>query len=134
MIQRLSFTSCLLALILCTGHAAEAARGNIVMFVVDDQGRDAGCYGNKVIKTPNLDRLAADGTIFQQRDQWQPGSGEEKGSSLPVGQLVRNRFLCHRIRSIGVTRMTTCRPQGCLADSRGSAYWSVVPGAPGACR
>jgi len=37
---------------------------NIVMFVVDDQGRDAGCYGNPVIQTPNLDALAKDGTRF----------------------------------------------------------------------
>ena len=62
---RLLFTSCLLAIISCACSAAEVARGNIVMFVVDDQGRDAGCYGNKEIKTPNLDRLAADGTVFQ---------------------------------------------------------------------
>ena len=37
---------------------------NIVMFVVDDQGRDAGCYGNPIIQTPNLDALAKDGTRF----------------------------------------------------------------------
>ena len=40
---------------------AAAERPNIVLIVTDNQGRDAGCYGNSVIKTPNLDRLAADG-------------------------------------------------------------------------
>jgi len=44
--------------------AATAAKRNVVLFVVDDQGLDAGCYGNPVIQTPNLDRLAADGTRF----------------------------------------------------------------------
>jgi N-sulfoglucosamine sulfohydrolase len=39
-------------------------RPNIVMIVTDDQGMDAGCYGNPVIRTPNLDSLAADGTRF----------------------------------------------------------------------
>ena len=63
--HRLFFTSCLLVLLLGAAGALEAARGNIVMFVVDDQGRDAGCYGNKAIRTPNLDKLAADGTVFQ---------------------------------------------------------------------
>ncbi len=37
---------------------------NIVLFVVDDQGQDAGCYGNPIIQTPNLDQLAREGTRF----------------------------------------------------------------------
>ena len=46
------------------GSAGTAAERNVVLFVVDDQGLDAGCYGNPVIQTPSLDRLAADGTRF----------------------------------------------------------------------
>jgi N-sulfoglucosamine sulfohydrolase len=45
---------------------AAGGRPNIVLFVTDDQSPDAGCYGNHVVKTPNLDRLAADGTCFDQ--------------------------------------------------------------------
>ena len=41
-----------------------AAESNVVLFVTDDQGQDAGCYGNSVIKTPNLDAIARDGTLF----------------------------------------------------------------------
>jgi N-sulfoglucosamine sulfohydrolase len=41
-----------------------AAPRNVVLVVTDDQGQDAGCYGNPVIHTPNLDRLAAEGTRF----------------------------------------------------------------------
>jgi N-sulfoglucosamine sulfohydrolase len=37
---------------------------NVVLYVTDDQGQIAGCYGNPVIKTPHLDALAADGTRF----------------------------------------------------------------------
>lgn len=38
---------------------------NIILFVADDHGTDAlGCYGNKVIQTPNLDKLAAEGVRF----------------------------------------------------------------------
>ena len=44
--------------------AAQGAKRNVVVFVTDDQSPDAGCYGNTVIKTPNLDALAADGVRF----------------------------------------------------------------------
>ncbi len=38
---------------------------NIVLMVADDHGKDAlGCYGNPIIKTPHLDRLASEGTRF----------------------------------------------------------------------
>lgn len=38
---------------------------NIILFVADDHGTDAlGCYGNPVINTPNLDKLASEGTKF----------------------------------------------------------------------
>ncbi len=45
--------------------AGESQPKNVVLYVVDDQGTaDAGCYGNRVIKTPGLDRLAAEGMRF----------------------------------------------------------------------
>ena len=40
-------------------------RPNIVLILADDQGYgDLGCYGAMDIKTPNIDRLAAEGTRF----------------------------------------------------------------------
>ncbi len=40
-------------------------RPNIILIVSDDHGREAvGCYGNKAIKTPFIDRLAREGTRF----------------------------------------------------------------------
>jgi len=51
----------LLALSPTLSHAAQR---NVVLMVVDDQGLDAGCYGNDAIQTPHLDALAAVGTRF----------------------------------------------------------------------
>src|SRR5262245_42275312 len=47
--------------------AAAARKPNIVFIMADDMGKyDAGCYGQKKIHTPNIDRLAASGMLFSQ--------------------------------------------------------------------
>ncbi len=38
---------------------------NILLLIADDHSPIAGCYGNPVIKTPNMDSLAATGTLFE---------------------------------------------------------------------
>ncbi|HSW44957.1 MAG TPA: sulfatase-like hydrolase/transferase, partial [Phycisphaerae bacterium] len=43
--------------------ASEAPR-NVVLIIGDDHGLQVGCYGDKVIQTPGLDRLAERGTRF----------------------------------------------------------------------
>ena len=41
------------------------ARPNFVIIFADDQGyQDVGCFGSPNIKTPNLDRMAAEGMRF----------------------------------------------------------------------
>src|SRR3954462_7088371 len=47
-----------------SGAAAE--RPNIIWILGDDLGCELGCYGDRSVRTPNLDRLAAEGTRFTQ--------------------------------------------------------------------
>ena len=43
-----------------------APRSNLLIIMSDEHRRDAmGCAGHPVVRTPNLDRLAARGTIFE---------------------------------------------------------------------
>ena len=47
--------------------AAKTSKPNILFILADDLGwGDLGCYGNQRIKTPNLDKLARQGTMFTQ--------------------------------------------------------------------
>jgi len=49
----------------CQAKKENAEKPNIVIFLSDDHGYDdAGVYGNKEIKTPNIDRLAKEGKTF----------------------------------------------------------------------
>lgn len=66
-------TRTLAALLLLTVNAVAAeqptavsqSKPNIILFVSDDHGMDAlGCYGNPIVKTPNMDRLAEEGVRF----------------------------------------------------------------------
>ncbi len=57
-----------LALILQLGVLVAAAeKPNVVVFLVDDMGwGDLACYGNEIIKSPNLDKFAEEGVRFTQ--------------------------------------------------------------------
>lgn len=44
--------------------AGEAKRPNVLWFVVDDMSANLSCYGEKLISTPSVDRLAKEGTKF----------------------------------------------------------------------
>jgi arylsulfatase A-like enzyme len=46
---------------------AEKSKPNIIYIMADDMGYgDVGCYGQKIIKTPNIDKLASEGMRFTQ--------------------------------------------------------------------
>lgn len=54
-----------IAAVLMAASARSADRPNIVFILADDMGYgDAGCYGQKTLTTPNMDRMASEGMRF----------------------------------------------------------------------
>ncbi len=74
---------------------------NVVILIGDDHSSDVvGCYGNSLVRTPNLDRLAAKSTIFT-----------DGYSNAPVCSASRQSLLTGKYpHSTGVTLLTTPFP------------------------
>lgn len=88
----------LLSLILL-GLSLNAAPPNIVLIVSDDQGYpDLGCIGSKPIQTPNLDRLAAEGTRATNFYVTWPACTPSRGSLL-TGRYPQRNGLYDMVRN-----------------------------------
>src|ERR1044071_8993358 len=76
-------------------------RPNILWIIADDQVPYViGAYGNKQVRTPNLDRLASQGMRF-----------ERAYCNSPLCTASRQSFLTGRYpRTIGVTQLQTTLP------------------------
>ncbi len=77
----------LCGLALCPIQAvAHGERPNIIFILCDDMGwGDLGCYGQRYISTPNIDRLAREGMQFMQAYAGSPVSAPSR-ASLMTGQ------------------------------------------------
>lgn len=91
---------------LCTrlfavGHSTKARKPNFVFIFADDLGwGDLGCYGNRQIKTPNLDRLAKSGILFTQfyvnGSVCSPSRTAFMTGHFPARHRVHGHFATHR--------------------------------------
>jgi arylsulfatase A-like enzyme len=67
---RFALPGMIVLILVCAGLAratAAESRPNILFILADDLGwGDLSCYGNTFLRTPNLDRLAQQGTLFTQ--------------------------------------------------------------------
>ena len=62
---------------------AQMSRPNIIFIMCDDMGYgDLGCYGQQLIETPNLDRMAKEGMRFTQAYAGSPVSAPSRASFM----------------------------------------------------
>jgi len=62
--------------------AQEKSKPDVLFIAVDDLKPVLGCYGDKIIKTPNIDRLAKMGTVFLNNYCQQAVCGPTRASLL----------------------------------------------------
>ena len=64
-LRRMGLGMATLSMLPLSGLAAETRQPNIIFMVADNLGRESvGYYGRNIFKTPNLDRMANEGVVF----------------------------------------------------------------------
>ncbi|MDR1964181.1 MAG: sulfatase [Planctomycetaceae bacterium] len=70
---------------------------NILFIAVDDLRTELGCYGKKHIKSPNIDRLASQGTVFEHAYCMVSVCGASRSALLTGTRPKYNRFVSAHI-------------------------------------
>lgn len=76
-------------------RAADSTRPNVLFIAVDDLRPELPCYGQQHIHSPNIDRLAASGVLFQRAYCMVPTCGASRASLMTGIRPARERFVNH---------------------------------------
>jgi iduronate 2-sulfatase len=120
-----------------TAHAARpAAAKNVLLLIADDLNNMLGAYGDPLARTPNLDRLAARGVLFDRAYCSYPLCGPSRNSMLTG--LYPNSTGIHANSQIfrqtipdQISLPQAFRQQGWFAGRIGKAYHYNVPNSIG---
>jgi len=76
------FAAFFVSLFISSLHAQKTQPKNILFIAVDDLKPDLGCYGDTVAISPNIDKLAKEGTVFMNTQCQQAVCGPSRASLL----------------------------------------------------
>lgn len=97
----------------CTSVPEQRRKPNVVFISVDDLRPELGCYGNSIVQTPNLDKLASEGTVFTNHFVQVPTCGASR-YALMTG--IRPRNYAQLSNNAFVTELAD-RPEGEIPES-----------------
>lgn len=120
------------ALLLAVVPSPAATRPNVLLIMADDLNNSLGCYGHPLVKTPNLDRLAARGVRFDNANCQYPLCGPSRNSMFTglypnSNGILTNSQLFRQTIPHHVSLPQAFRRAGYFAARIGKMYHYGVP-------
>jgi len=119
-------------LLVAPGDAVAADRPNVLFIISDDLNNFLGCYGDPRARTPNIDRLASQGVLFERAYCAYPLCGPSRNSLLTglypnsTGIIVNSQIFRQTIPS-HISLPQAFRRDGYFAARVGKLYHYNVP-------
>jgi uncharacterized sulfatase len=132
----MKLSSLLLVLLVAVGASAAPVSStpklNVLFIAVDDLNTDVGCYGHPLVRTPNLDRLAARGVRFDRAYCQYPLCNPSRSSVMTgrrpdTTRVINNRVNFREALPEVATLPQLFRQHGYYAARVGKIYHAGVP-------
>lgn len=99
---------------------------NILLICVDDLRTELGCYGNKVVKSPNLDKLSSQGRLFDRHYVQVPTCGASRHALLTgMRPVTRGHISNHISASLSENKKEETTPESFVHHFRRNGYNTV---------